>query len=470
MEYIGIKTIKDAYIDQLLTDNKIDKANEIISNNIDVPIFKNLEIYAESEPDISSINNSLSDITVDLLALDKEFVAIADKYETLMDNINTRLEAVQEELLIEENRIKDLNIICGNYNEFVSVKTLNYKYFSGNFSYYDNYTFYAYNNSIDTVNDAIKIIDVQGNGFEGNKYVYKDNIFLQELIDTSNREYMIDEHISTAYEYSRLTTDNNNLKEYPKDVNFDSEEALCTISLYSNKKIGSMKVKTDIDSIAIKDILYSNDNGNTYISCWNDEIKINDLTEIYNDSNYVYGTGIICFPTTQYLKITFKSNNTSDDSIAFTTLDTTIAEKPIDKIISLPEVKRHVIKINSLNILSGKYTTATMQTQELVGDPVESIAIFASEYIPSFFPDNEEYIKYTLSVNGIDYNVVPINSNREGIKVIRFSDITSSDLYVEYIKESIKTAKLTITINTSDGTSTPYISNLKICYGKAYKK
>ncbi len=148
MEYIGIKTIKDAYIDQLLTDNRIHKANEIISNNIDVPIFKNLEIYAESEPDISSINNSLSDITVDLLALDKEFIAIADKYETLMDNINTRLEAVQEELLIEENRIKDLNIICGNYNEFVSVKTLNYKYFSGNFSYYDNYTFYAYNNSI----------------------------------------------------------------------------------------------------------------------------------------------------------------------------------------------------------------------------------------------------------------------------------------------------------------------------------
>lgn len=110
-----------------------------------------------------------------------------------------------------------------------------------------------------------------------------------------------------------------------------------------------------------------------------------------------------------------------------------------------------------------------MQTQELVGDPVESIAIFASEYIPSFFPDNEEYIKYTLSVNGIDYNIVPINSNREGTKVIRFSDITSSDLYVEYVKESIKTAKLTITINTSDGTSTPYISNLKICYGKAYK-
>ena len=66
MEYIGIKTIKDAYIDQLLTDNKIDKANEIISNNIDVPIFKNLEIYAESEPDISSINISLSDISVDL--------------------------------------------------------------------------------------------------------------------------------------------------------------------------------------------------------------------------------------------------------------------------------------------------------------------------------------------------------------------------------------------------------------------
>ena len=469
MDYIGIKEIKDAYSNQLASKKQIEKANKIILNNIDTPIFSGLTIYAESEPERELIDNSISDISIDLLALNKEFTAIANKYEDMINNTNLRLKAVEEELLIEENRIKDLNTICGNYDEFVSVKTLNKSYFKdSNFGYNDNNTFCAYvsnNNS----NSSIEILDINGNGYEGNKYVYKDGSFINNSVDTSARNYMIDSHISTAYEYSRLTyNQNTKLDSYPQDVNFDNEEALCTIKLYSENKIGTLKINTDLNTLVLKDILCSTDNGNTYISYWKEEKQINNLIGIYNDSNYIYGTGIVSFPPTNYLKLIFKSNGTTEDKIAYKTLDTTIADKPINKIVELPEVKRHVIRINSLDVISGAYATTTnMQSIDLITNPVNSIAIFASEYIPIFFPDNQDYIKYTLSINGKDYNVVPINSNRKGIKVIRFSNITSSDTYVEYIDESIKSAKLTIVINTPYNTTTPYISNLKICYGKA---
>ena len=111
-----------------------------------------------------------------------------------------------------------------------------------------------------------------------------------------------------------------------------------------------------------------------------------------------------------------------------------------------------------------------MQSEELISEPVESIAIFTSEYVPSHFPDNQDYIQYILTINGIDYNIVPINSNKEGIKVIRSSKLMSLDTYAEHIGESIKSASLSIIINTPDSYTTPYVSNVKICYGKAVSK
>ena len=142
-----------------------------------------------------------------------------------------------------------------------------------------------------------------------------------------------------------------------------------------------MKVSSDFDNLVVQDILYSTDDGNTYISCLDNPISINNLFGIYNDSNYIYGSGIICFPSTNYLKIVLSSTKASEvDKIAFTSLDTVDANNPIETIILLNEVKRHVIRINDLSILSGTYRTGTkMQSKELISEPIESIAIFASE-------------------------------------------------------------------------------------------
>lgn len=472
MEYIGIKNIKETYSNQLVNNNDISKANRIILSDTDVPIFNSLNIYEESEPNKNEINESISDISIDLLALNKEFVAIANKYKDLMSNTKMRLEAVERKLTIEENRIKDLNIICGNYDEFTSIKTLDNKYFSNSNFGYNDYTFFAYQyNSPSKNKPNLTILSIDGNGYEGNKYVYKDGAFLSSSIDTSARNYLIDTHISTAYEYSRLTC-NSKIVNYPQDVNFDAEEALCTITLKSDNKINTLQINSDIKTLILKDILCSSDDGKTYNSYWDKEISINDLIGIYNDNNYIYGTGIICFPTTNYLKLIFKSNGVTYDKIAYSSIDTTIADKPINKIIELEDVKRHVIRLNSINVINGEYkTTTNIQSLELIDNAVESIAIFANEYVPNFFPNNKDYIQYILTINGEDYDIVPINSNKDGIKVIRTLDNNIvSDSYVKYINENIKSAKLSIVIETPYNNITPYISNLKVCYGKAVVK
>lgn len=467
MEYINSKDIKEAYIKELISQGNVQKAVNLSNKDYTNPIFDRLVIHSETEPNIKSINEGITDISMDILSLNKEISTAGNRYNDLMNEISFRLDSIESLLLAEENRIKDMNIICGNYNEFVSVKTLNYKYFKGSFGYDNNYIFFAYPSSI-SVDSNITILSIDGNGYEGNKYVYYNNAFLQESLDTSNRNYLIDDHISTYYEYSRLTC-NTTIDKYPKEVNFDAEEAQCTILCFNpNKKFNTIKISSDYDDIIIKDILYSTDNGNTFTSCLNTPIKIDNLTAMYNDNNYIYGSGIICFPSTNYIKIVFASSDiSSSDKIAFTYLDTDTTD-PIEKIIILDEVKRHVIRINDLSVITGNYSNGTkLQTDELISNPVESIAIFVNEYIPSYFPSNQEYIQYILTINGIDYDIVPINSNKEGIKVIRSSTLMSLDDYAKHINESIKSAKLTIVINTPDQYTTPYISNVKICYGKA---
>lgn len=316
MDYVGLKSIREAYIDQLTFQGNIDHATAKASKDSKAPLYTALKVHEEQEPSMGDVNYAISDISIDLLALNKEIRATGNKYNNLLTEIQTRLEAVEEQLITEEYRIKDMNTICSNYDDFVSVKTLNYKYFTGSFSYDGNYVFYARQNTTQSNTNGLTILEVAGNGYEGNKYVYEDNQFVQNTLNTSNRISMIDDHISTYYEYSRLTC-NKEIEEYPADVNFDNEEAQCTITVYSSQPFGTMKLLSDFNTLTVKDILYSTDNGNTYTTTLTNPIDVNSLQGIYNDTNYAYGSGIICFPSTKYAKIVFSSNGTTTDNIAF---------------------------------------------------------------------------------------------------------------------------------------------------------
>lgn len=144
-----------------------------------------------------------------------------------------------------------------------------------------------------------------------------------------------------------------------------------------------------------------------------------------------------------------------------------IKTKQIEKqIVELDTARRHVIAINNINTKQNTYKhKSTMKTQELIVSPVQNIALFSTEYIPKHFP-NDEYIKYIFTINGNDYEVVPINSHRPGKKMIKNSELITNEYMTHYINESIKSAFLKIIITTPNDTESPMVSDIKILYGK----
>jgi hypothetical protein len=136
------------------------------------------------------------------------------------------------------------------------------------------------------------------------------------------------------------------------------------------------------------------------------------------------------------------------------------------RIVEVSSARRHVVRVNGIQGQRKQFEAATnMKSRELIRVPVDSIALFCSEQIPSHFA-NKKYVTYIMTVNGIDYEIEPINSQRPGKKIIRHSELQADQPYAVYIKESIKSAYLTIIVHSHGATETPYLSNIKILYGR----
>lgn len=461
MEYLGLKTMKEEYGNMLLSKNT-EKANRIFNSSTDTPVTEPLEIHPEEEIQKEIIENQFTDIIVDMQSLNYEVLEATKNYTSLMTDIVTRLNAVDIALEAERNRIQDMNIICGNYNEFTTVKQIKTSDVYGTVGLLGDYIFTAHTDNASVGKFGVTF--VEGNGFAGNKFVYNNKEYAINNMNTSNEQNIYDGDPLTIYEYSRLTSIGNKTETTPAEINFDKEEARCSINIRCEDTISMLHL--DMDShVILEDVLYSDD-GIIYKSAWTTPKEINNINQSYIDPNYIYGTGVISFPPSQFIKLQLASNGATDDKLAFLFTDASNAQQPIERTIELPNAKRHVIRISDITAHVGTFSQGYLQTKELITNPVQSIAVFANEYIPEYFPDNKTYIQYILTVNGIDYDIVPINSEKTGTKVIRVSNYSIIDDYVVHINETIKSASLKVVINTMDSNVTPYVSNVKICFGK----
>lgn len=132
----------------------------------------------------------------------------------------------------------------------------------------------------------------------------------------------------------------------------------------------------------------------------------------------------------------------------------------------LTTAKRSVIKISGITAERHTYANKSIiKTTNLIKYPTKAIALYAQEYIPSHFLE-DNYITYILNVNGLEYTIVPINSQRNGVKIIKNSEIPMDKYYSVYINEPIQTAYLTIKITVPNQYETPYISQMKLLLGE----
>lgn len=660
MEYIGIESIKKSYRDVLQNRGDYDGAAAIEKLDFQDPVFQGYAVHAEDEPITSDINNAFQRIGIDLVALDSQFASVAEMFSDLMNEVLMDLSSVDDIIAMEEERIQDMNIIIGNIPEFASIISLKYADFNGDASAFDENTFTTNATTRESV--VLSIDDISGNGYEGNKYVYSNGVFEQESVNTGNRYFAIDNSSTSFYEYCRITMSNRQ-QHYPEDVNFDNAEAECVMTVSSESEFNTIRLQSDISSVEVTQISTSSDGGVTYTDSMDRPIQINNASKKYENDEYIFGSGVLCFPKTNKIKIYLKSNGALEDTLAFRKLilDDTIVNKYFDfdfnnyikeylgpltaiyclkhskyadippsviiaislvrtgnkpanigmmnfwnldynkeltnqrddngkcafwdhndamsaickalktkqfedalkdlpekiwnatdeikqevtenilkvvdkngeamaaraqklvekynlrqydsttgyeltdttalkyeqyfrrhdeqelvyeqmledaeSLIKLDNAKRHVIRVNNLIGFSNSYSsTSSLSTEELLTGPVSCVSIFANEYIPPTFPSNANklgdgsYIVYILTVNGKDYEVVPVNSHKAGVKIIRYSNYSIADNYTYHIDEPIKSAKLTIKLSTPDKSYSPYVSNIKVCIGKAVTK
>ena len=476
MDNLGVKDVKNKYIDILINKGNINKAERILLSSDTDPIYNGYVVNPDDEPNVNDITDMICDITLDMAALSDQMELSMRNFLNLMYTAQNKLDSISEKIESEKDRIKDMNIICGNYDEFTSIKTIKAKDLTGVFGN-DNDTIFC--KKKEEIKAEISVLQIMGNGYEGNAYVLSDEYSLDDYgekiyqykndtDDTSIREYMIDSSSQSFYEYSRL----NSTEEtgvLPKDVNFDNKPVQCGIIYFFDKEVNYIKILSNQKNIAIKDILTSADHGATFQSCHEnkDPIKINDTDSKYTSVNYTTGSNIISFPKTQYLKLILENDESTNDRIGFTATDIVESNKYVEIQKILENTRRRCIRINGVSSTADTYVEeCTFYVGDLISTPVKSIAIFANEYIPPYYKDSMQYIRYNLTVNGTTYEMVPINRLSGGTKIIRNAAYSIVDSYVKGIHEDIKSASLSITISSIDGVSTPYINNLKICLGK----
>ena len=371
-----------------------------------------------------------------------------------MEDINNRIESIDEKLKAEEERVRDINMICGNINDFNTIIPLsanNFKIKSSLYQYKNCLTAsIASEEKVD-----VRLININGNGYVGNDYVISkesDQLFEKDKLNTANEKYMYDNIKNTYWEYSRIFSyDSTNKSDI---INIDDVSCTVQLTFEAQNELGINElVFSDDVKLSVTKIEISSDNLN-WITTFEGNISPNNIDQSYSNFNYIYGSGALIFPTTKYVKITLESNYVENNKIKINDI---VFNNTYRKIIRINEVEARRVMFNS-----GSGTTENIITS---GRAI-SVGIFVNEYIPDFIKNNlTDEIKYVLIINGKNYEVIPINSDKKGIKLIKYSQTPVKENYVTYINEPINSLQVALVIPTALKYS-PYLANLKLCLGK----
>lgn len=456
MELTSINTIRERYRSLLSADERYNTVLQALCNKQDTdPILNFTELNGESDLSYSQEQRQLSEILLDMHALNNGMIELKDTIRSTVDTLEESVEAVLRDINKQTEQAEDSAVICGQDSVYSSVIPIfTSDFISAGQEILDEKAIGAALITLEEV--PYDIVSISGNGYSGNSFVYNGGAFENETDDRSSLEYIMDANDVTVYEYSRLSTKDK--KEAVSGViNYDDKEVECVLTLSAQRSVCKAMIRSDDTGLVVKDVETSQD-GITFTSYGKKELYINDVEQSYEDPDYVYGSGILCFPYAPYVRITLASNTVLDDTIAIETEDGEV---------QIRNAYRKKIALKGISLMASEYEDMAAETGNILEDSaIDKISLFASEYIPDHFSTGT-YIEYYLILNGQEYPVVPVNAGRDGITIVKYSEEASSpNANTELIHETIKTVRLKLVIHTFKDRETPYVSNLKICVGK----
>ena len=440
----------------------MDRYVESIKNSIKSSNMNYEEIFIHPEEyGNSKINEAIQKGYTDIIVLDNKIKDIGKQTNELLERTVNRLEVVMDVINSEKERLQDIVMLCNLKTDYENAISLIDSDFEGKFNY-DNGVFSCSTTSNTSVSG--KVENVEGNGYVGNKYVKSNSSYQEKIVSTKDTAALLDNNLSTYWEYSRITA--SSTEQYLiSDFHTDDAEANCTVTFKLNDQANELLLKSNLNTVKVVGVRYSNDNL-TYNDLDILPFTINQKNESYSNQGYIYGSNIISFPKSKYIKITFQSIGYLNEVLAF---ERSVAQEDSDKVDTyttiVPSAKRHVVRLNDVYFREKIFVgDCIMNSKELIDKDtnIYAISVFANIYLPEGV--SNESVKFILTVNGNDYNIQPINSYENGTKIIRFSQGKMPNKYTEYIGEKIQSASLTIKMKPQKGL-TPYISNLKILLG-----
>lgn len=456
MELDSMINIRDRYRELLSGDAAYnDVLEDLVQKKETEPIFRPGFTNPEDDLGFGAEQRQLSEIMLDMHAINNGITEAKNKVNALLESLDSSLTTIQDNIKKQEEQINDLNVICGNESEYSAVIPV----FASDFADTDAEILDEHTIGATAVEDAAllyDIVSISGNGYSGNSFVYKDGAFENETDDRSVIDYLMDENMTTVYEYSRLCT-RSKQNAINGIINYDDKEAECTITLHAKQDACSLRIDTSDEDLIVRKLETSSD-GITFITRLDKDLRFCDRKQAYQDASYIYGSSMLCFPYASYIRITFASDRI---------LDETIAIKEEDGTVQIVPAYRKKIALNGLRLYHTDYEECVLTSREMLeGNAVDKISLFATEYIPDHFIDGT-YIQYYLYINGTEYEVVPVNTGHTGIHIIKYSEESGTiDDSVRLVHETIKSVVLKIVIRPFQKKETPYVSNLKLCIGK----
>lgn len=466
MDLISIDNIKKQYMNVLAKDEKyLDILMELEKKDAAAPISSFKSLNPEDVPSYDNEERELQEILLDLTAINNATIEIKEYADSIINQVDAAVESVAKAIEEENARISDINMICGlnsEYNMVIPVYASDFADSESGYETLDDKTIGA--ELVTNEEVEYSITSLSGNGLPAKTYSY-------EILTSSGGEYssndsysdisyITDESDITAYDYKRyITTDRS--EAIDGIINYDNKEIECVITLKAAKACSKMKLLSETKDLVIKD-LETSDDGINWLSRLEKPIKLNNTEAIYGDNSYIYGTGILCFPYTTFVRVTTSSDTILEEKIAVRTGD--------GEAVPFSNTKSKKIRLNNIKLYSSTYKDTDIESVNLLeSGSVDKISLFASEYIPDHFNDFDEYIKFYLIVNGKEHEIVPANSGKSGIRLIKYSEVSNPATKVdgvELIEETIKDARIRISIKGYNDLETPYVSNLKLCLGK----
>lgn len=424
-------------LDKESYNNKI----KLIDNLSKQPILTELIIHEEEIPKLTKINSLFQETRIDINYLTTNLIDMANRINAVMITTKDELDQINMDLNIQKEKLYLLNMLMMKQESIDSVIDID-KNLTGHNEYI--------NAASEAKNIKFSVVRVDGNGYEGNSNVYDTSRFVNEYFNTDDKYYMHDNSLTSYYEYSKLIQTGSSLNN--EIASKDSDCVQCSITINSEDFANGIEIVSDISQVVLLSIDTSTD-GFTFTTA--------DIPEVpfkYSEKYNLPTSGVLSFPDTKYIRLNFESKYITKEQIAFINND-----KNNNKYVDIVDsIKRNIVRINNIYLYSNRYESQSIfSCYNLIDQEKNSVSLYADEIIP----EGTE-VEYKVIINNKEYNLIPINAERNGTKLIKYMTTDVLEDTVEEINERIKNLALSIKTSTKNNSITPKISNLKLIIGK----